>query len=64
MASLAMLSLISCQNDTLRETVQGTGYLYVSLDRDDSEELVFKSVSDTDAAFVLKIYNSTSWSLP
>lgn len=46
----------SCKQVSVEEPEQ-TGYLYVSLDRDDSEELVFKSVSDTDAAFVLKIYN-------
>ena len=57
MASLAMLSLMSCQNDTLRETVQGTGYLYVSLDRDDSEDLVFKSVQEADIPFSLKVSN-------
>lgn len=46
----------SCKQVSVEEPEQ-TGYLYVSLDRDDSEELVFKSVSDTDEAFVLKIYN-------
>ena len=46
----------SCKQVSVEEPEQ-TGYLYVSLDRDDSEELVFKSVSDTDVAFVLKIYN-------
>ena len=57
MASLAMLSLMSCQNDTLREADQGTGYLYVSLDRDDSEDLVFKSVQEADIPFSLKVSN-------
>ena len=46
----------SCKQVSVEEPEQ-TGYLYVSLERDDSEDLVFKSVSDTDAAFVLKIYN-------
>ena len=57
MVSLAMLSLMSCQNDTLREADQGTGYLYVSLDRDDSEDLVFKSVQEADIPFSLKVSN-------
>lgn len=57
MTAISVLSLWSCKQMTIEETVQGTGYLYVSLERDDSEDLVFKSVSDTDAAFVLKIYN-------
>ena len=57
MTAISVLSLWSCQQMTIEEPAAGTGYLYVSLDRDDSEDLVFKSVQDADGPFVLKIYN-------
>lgn len=56
-AAAFLASLVSCKRMDVDVRENATGYLYVSLERDDSEELVFKSVSDTDAAFVLKIYN-------
>ena len=56
-AAAFLASLVSCKRMDVDVRENATGYLYVSLERDDSEDLVFKSVSETDAAFVLKIYN-------
>lgn len=56
-AVLSFLSLWSCTRVDIQEEDSRTGYLYVSLDRDDSEEIVFKSVEDAETPFILKIYN-------
>ena len=56
-AVLPFLSLWSCTRVDIQEEDSRTGYLYVSLDRDDSEEIVFKSVEDAETPFILKIYN-------
>ena len=47
----------SCKQVSVEEPEQ-TGYLYVSLDRDHSEDLVFKSAPADDMTFSLKVYNS------
>ena len=57
-AVLSLCAVISCQRVETDLIGEATGYLYVSLDRDDSEELVFKSVSPDDLVFSLKVYNS------
>lgn len=56
-AALPFLSLWSCTRVEMQEEDSRTGYLYVSLDRDDSEEIVFKSVEEAETPFILKIYN-------
>ena len=56
-AVLPFLSLWSCTRVDIQEEDSRIGYLYVSLDRDDSEEIVFKSVEDAETPFILKIYN-------
>ena len=53
---VSVISAGSCRQVSVEEAVQ-TGYLYVSLDRDDSEDLVFKSSPAGDIAFSLKVYN-------
>ena len=47
----------SCKQVSVEEPEQ-TGYLYVSLDRDDSEDLVFKSAPADDMTFSLKVYDA------
>ena len=47
----------SCKQVSVEEPEQ-TGYLYVSLDRDHSEDLVFKSAPADDMTFSLKVYDA------
>lgn len=58
MASALVLSSVACTQVSIEEG-NGQGYLYVNLERDDSEDLVFKASAE-DYTFSLKIYNELS----
>lgn len=51
-----VLSLLSCNKTEVED--HGYGYLYVSLDRDSGEDIVFKSAPVEDMVFSLAVYNS------
>lgn len=54
---LALASVFACQRLELEQGDQ-TGYLYVDIDKDESEDLVFKSLSQADnQTIALKIYD-------
>ncbi len=50
-----MLSVLSCNKETVEDS--GYGYLYVSLDRDSKEDIVFKSTPVEQLVFALDIFN-------
>ena len=52
----ALLCVLSCKKEVAEEV--GYGYLYVSLDRDSEEDLVFKSTPVEELVFALDVYNS------
>lgn len=55
MSVMLSASLISCRKSEMQET--GTGYLYVSVDKDSGEDLVFKSTPEEGMVFSLTVYN-------
>jgi len=52
---LVIFSVFSCRKTDIQE--EGFGYLYVSLEKDESEDLVFKSEPSEDQIFSLTVYN-------
>lgn len=58
MSVMLSASLLSCRKSEMQET--GTGYLYVSVDRDSGEDLVFKSTPEEGMVFSLTVYNETT----
>ena len=52
---LVIFSVFSCRKTDIQE--EGFGYLYVSLEKDESEYLVFKSEPSEDQIFSLTVYN-------
>ena len=58
MAFALVLFSAACTQVSIEEG-NGQGYLYVNLERDDSEDLVFKASAE-DYTFSLKIYNELS----
>lgn len=54
-SALVIFSVFSCRKTDIQE--EGFGYLYVSLEKDESEDLVFKSEPSEDQIFSLTVYN-------
>lgn len=54
-SALVIFSVFSCRKTDIQE--EGFGYLYVSLEKDKSEDLVFKSEPSEDQIFSLTVYN-------
>lgn len=54
-SALVIFSVFSCGKTDIQE--EGFGYLYVSLEKDESEDLVFKSEPSEDQVFSLTVYN-------
>lgn len=54
-SALVIFSVFSCRKTDIQE--EGFGYLYVSLEKDESEDLVFKSEPSEDQVFSLTVYN-------
>ena len=54
-SALVIFSVFSCSKTDIQE--EGFGYLYVSLEKDESEDLVFKSEPSEDQIFSLTVYN-------
>ena len=52
---LSVLSVLSCNKETVEDS--GYGYLYVSLDRDSKEDIVFKSTPVEQLVFALDVFN-------
>lgn len=54
---LSLASVFACRQADV-EVSEQKGYLYVNLDRDGSEDVVFKAANVEDFVFSLKIYNA------